>query len=217
MVHAHFEHRPRPPGERTLVLTPALDEMPQQLHVWLHTPAQHHARKTMTSRIARRTATPAPVANTRAMQGKTEQTRCMAPKNRATPHQWSVHPRSQSMSATMTAHGPATGIAPKIDRICCLHSERAGALRPLLAQTRCCCASDSQSTTALRCQRHAFHVVFLRLVNELQSKNAFFCDVSSFAYWRRVIVALHFALPTGSADPTPPTNTEYITYGKNRR
>lgn len=48
-------------------------------------------------------------------------------------------------------------------------------------------------------------------------KRRFFSVVSSFPYWRRAAVALHFALPTGSADPTPPTITEHITHGKNRR
>lgn len=74
-------------------------------------------------------------------------------------------------------------------------------------------AANVRMARASRCVLSAFSAAGERIPVE----RCFFRAVSSFAYWRRAAVALHFALPTGSADPTPPTNTEHITHGKNRR
>ncbi|UIS30452.1 hypothetical protein KOJCDNHJ_03889 [Xanthomonas citri pv. punicae] len=74
-------------------------------------------------------------------------------------------------------------------------------------------AANVRMARASRCVLYVFSAAGERIPVE----RCFFRAVSSFTYWRRAAVALHFALPTGSADPTPPTNTEHITHGKNRR
>ncbi|MFA1727192.1 hypothetical protein ACD582_07645, partial [Xanthomonas nasturtii] len=71
--------------------------------------------------------------------------------------------------------------------------------------------------TGIAHARRSVLSVFQAASERIHVERRFFRVVSSFAYWRRAAVALHFALPTGSADPTPPTNTEHITHGKNRR
>ncbi len=142
---------------------------------------------------------------------------CIAPKNRSICRTWNVRPRLQSMAAISSARGPVTCIPKKAGLIGWLHRPHGCALRPLLAQTICCCASDMQRTRAWHGQADAFCALFSAPGERIPVERCFFRAVSSFAYWRRAAVALHFALPTGSADPTPPTNTEHITHGKNRR
>ncbi|WP_146093728.1 hypothetical protein [Xanthomonas arboricola] len=98
------------------------------------------------------------------------------------------------------------------------------------AQRRACCKTHTglRANDLLLCVRHrialriaavstALSRRFSAASERIPVKRRFFSVVSSFPYWRRAAVALHFALPTGSADPTPPTITEHITHGKNRR
>ncbi|MBB4722008.1 nucleoid DNA-binding protein [Xanthomonas axonopodis] len=70
-----------------------------------------------------------------------------------------------------------------------LHRPHGCALRPLLAQTICCCASDLQRTCAWHGQADAFCPLFLPLVNESPSKDAFF--------------VLFHRLPIGGAQQLP--------------